>query len=120
MTTNDGSTVTGSDVGPASDAANGSGAAARLLEIAARNADELLEEARAEADELTRAAREEADRLVTTARSEAQQLRADLEEERARRSAEIARLQQMEEDHRERVRRQLKDLLAQIEGPPPS
>ena len=120
MTAEQDSTVTGTDAGPALSTADSSDAAARLLEIAARNADELLDGARAEADELKRVAREEADRLLTAARSEAQQLRDELEEERAHRSAEIARLQQLEEEHRERVRRQLKELLAQVEGDPPS
>jgi cell division septum initiation protein DivIVA len=98
MTTNDEPTMTRADA---------SGAAARLLEVAARNADELLADAKAEAEG-----------LLAAARAEAQQVRAGLEEERARHSTEIARLKQLEQEHRERVRRHANDLLAQIEAPP--
>ena len=73
-------------------------AAARLLEVAARNAEELLAEANAEAEQVKGSAREEADRLLAAARAEAQRVRADLEETRAQHSAEIARLQQVEQD----------------------
>src|SRR6187549_1224770 len=44
-------------------------AAARLLEIAARNADQLLTEAQAEADEMKASARVEADEVLTEART---------------------------------------------------
>jgi cell division septum initiation protein DivIVA len=113
-------TVTTSDAGLGGVAADGSRAAARLLEVAARNADELLAEAKAEADQLTASAREEADQLLTAARTEAQRVRADLEETRAHHSAEIARLQQIEQDHRDQMRRHLTDVLAQIEARPPA
>jgi len=119
MTTNDDSTVTTADLAPTTSAADSS-RAARLLEVAARNADELLADAKAEAQHLTASAREEADRLLTEAREEARRVRADLEETRAQHNAEIARLQQLERDHRERMRHHLTDLLAQIEAPPPS
>jgi cell division septum initiation protein DivIVA len=77
------------------------------LEVAALNADELLTEAKAEAD-----------RLVAAARAEAERLRADLEAKRAQHRAEIARLEQVEQEHRERVRRHLTDMLAQIDARP--
>jgi cell division septum initiation protein DivIVA len=106
MTTNDDRTTTTSEVVPAP-RADGSDAAARLLEVAALNADELLTEAKAEAD-----------RLVAAARAEAERLRADLEAKRAQHRAEIARLEQVEQEHRERVRRHLTDMLAQIDARP--
>jgi cell division septum initiation protein DivIVA len=92
---------------------------ARLLEVAARNADELLADAKADADQLVVAARERAEQLLTAARTEAQQVRADLEATRAQLQAEIARLQQLEHDHRDRIRRHLTELLAQIDVSPP-
>jgi cell division septum initiation protein DivIVA len=120
MNTHDDPTATTSDAGLGGIAADGSRAAARLLEVAARNADELLAEAKAEANQLTASAREKADQLLTAARAEEQRVRADLEETRAQQNAEIARLQQIEQDHRDRMRRHLTDVLAQIEARPPA
>jgi cell division septum initiation protein DivIVA len=108
------------DADPGSGGTDGSRAAARLLEVAAPNAEELLAEAKAEADQLTASAREEADQILTAARTEAQRVRANLEETRAQHNAEIARLQQIEQDHRDRMRRHLTDVLAQIEARPPA
>jgi cell division septum initiation protein DivIVA len=124
MNTHDDPTITNPDDGPAAGpggtAADGHRAAAQLLEVAARNADELLAEAKAEADQLKASAREEADQLLAAARTEAQRLRTDLEETRAQHNAEIARLQQIEQDHRDQMRHHLTDLLAQIEATPPA
>lgn len=106
------------DAAQGTSAANGSRAAARLLEMAARNADELVAEAKAEADQLTAPAREEADQILTAARTEVQRVRADLEETRVQHNEEFARLQQAEHDHRDRIRRHLTDRLAQIEASP--
>jgi cell division septum initiation protein DivIVA len=119
MTTNDDRAVATPEVVPAPRTdGSAAAAAARLLEVAARNADELLADAKAEADQLTRSARVEADRLVAAARADAEQVRTELEQERAHHSAEIARLAQVEQEHRERVRRHLTDMLAQVEAPP--
>lgn len=92
---------------------DGSRAAARLLEIAATNADQLVGEARAEAvsmvatahadaDQLTAAAhaeatqqtthaRTEADRVLAEARQEAERVTADLEHSRNEQSAQLER-----------------------------
>jgi len=51
-------------------------AAARLLEIATRNADELLGEARAEAASIVATARTDADRLTESSQAQAEQLTA--------------------------------------------
>lgn len=51
--------------------------AARLLEIAASNADELVAEAQAEAEVLLRQARTEAEELTTTTKTEAERRTAD-------------------------------------------
>ncbi|WP_148046758.1 hypothetical protein [Nocardioides pocheonensis] len=82
-------------------------AAARLLEIAARNADELLGEARAEAtaivaaaqsngDQLAESSRAQAERAIEMANAEADQLRAQAhaEAERVRTELEQTRAQQ--------------------------
>jgi cell division septum initiation protein DivIVA len=121
-------------------APDSSRAAARLLEVAARNADELLGEAtaeaaslvataRAEADQLaaasraqaeglTTSARAEADQLLAAARTEAERVQSELEEKRAAQTAEIARLELLEQEHRERMRRYLTQLLKQMEPTP--
>lgn len=107
-------------------AGDGTRAAARLLEIATRNADELLAEARTEAASIVSMAQTDADRV----RAELDQTRAehdteldrhrttvlgDLSERQAALEAEIARLRQLEEDHRNRMRTYLAEQLAQIE-----
>jgi DivIVA domain-containing protein len=107
-------------------AVEGSRAAARLLEIAARNADELLDEAKAEAASTRAAARTEAERMHaeleqtwtrqnteldlhrTTVLSEVAERQAALE-------AEVSRLRQLDQDHRDRMRDYLNQQLAQIE-----
>jgi cell division septum initiation protein DivIVA len=140
-------------------AEEGTRAAARLLELAARNADQLVDEAQAqadslvatakvdaerltaasqaEADQLIAAARAEASRALTAARLEAERVNAELEHTRTEQTAEldrhrttvlseladrqaaveaeVARLQQLETDHRDRIRSHLTALLAQIE-----
>ena len=57
--------------------AEASSAAARLLEIATRNADELVGEARAEADQILGDARTEAERLEAETKTKSDQLEAD-------------------------------------------
>jgi cell division septum initiation protein DivIVA len=83
---------------------------ARLLEIAARNADELLAEAKAEA------AQAEADRLLSEARLEAEKIRAESEESRSQATREIADLRQTEREHRERMQSHLQEMLAKVEA----
>ena len=118
-------------------------AAARLLEIAAANADRLAAESEAEAESLVSGARAEADQLLSTARAEAERLSyeldrrkeqqtAELEQHRVRTMAEvadrkagleaqIAQLRQLESDHREHLRRHLSEQLAQLDrDTPPS
>lgn len=106
-------------VAPSAGAGDSSRAAARLLEVAARNAEELLVEAKAEAEQVTASAREEAEQLLRTARAEAQRVRDELEQTRDQYSAEVTRLEQLERDHRDRMRQHLTELLTQIEADPP-
>jgi cell division septum initiation protein DivIVA len=68
-------------------AGDGISAAARLLEVATRNADELLEGARAEAASLVAAARTDADRLAEASHAEAEQVTASARAEADRLAA---------------------------------
>jgi cell division septum initiation protein DivIVA len=103
--------------------------AARLLEIATRNADELLDEARAEAASITAVAHADAERV----RAELERMRrehndeldrhgatvlADLAERRAALEAEVARLEQLGQQSRARMRGYLTEQLAQLESTP--
>jgi hypothetical protein len=93
-----------------------SSAAARLLEIAARNADQLLAEAEAEADEMRASARAEADEVLTEARTEAERVRSELEQSRIEANDEIAKLRETEQQHRDRMREHLHELMAKVEA----
>jgi hypothetical protein len=85
-------------------------AAARLLEIAARNADAIVEDARAEATAIVADARAQAEAL--TARAEEQRLEQDrahrtamqeLDERRTAVEAEVNRLAEFERRHRDHL-----------------
>jgi len=117
---------------------NATGGAARLLEVAARNADQLMGEAQAEADRVTAAAKAEAeqvtsaakadaervtsaaqaeaDRLVGEARMEAERIRAETEKSRNDATQQIAGLRQTEREHRERMQTHLQEMLAKVEA----
>lgn len=103
-----------------------SSAAAKLLEIATRNADELVEHAKNEADKIVGAARtkaerldgeskEKADRMEAEARTRAQmldsetaerrrQLFGDLEREKAKLDSEVESLRSFEREYRSRLK----------------
>jgi len=98
---------------PARDAAS---AAARLLEIAALNADQLLAEAQSEADQMKADARNESDQVLSEARSEAEKVRAELEVSRNQANEELARLRQTEQEHRDRMRNHLHEMLAKVDA----
>jgi len=89
-------------------------AAARMLELAQRTADEHVAQAKAEAD-----------RLVTDARVNAQRVTADLEHEQAALKTRIEELKAFEREYRTRLRTylegQLRDLeqMAAVPGSPP-
>ena len=110
-------------------AGDGISGAARLLEIATRNADELLGEARAEAASITAAAHVDAERvhaeLEKTRTEQSDELDrhratvlAQLVERQAALGAEVARLEQLVQDSRGRMRSFLTEQLAQIESTP--
>ena len=122
------------------DGPDGSQAAARLLEMTARETDQWRSEARSEAAaivagareeaaKLVRAAREEAEHLVTSARDEAAQTTNDARVEayqvrqettalRKRHDEDIARLQQVATEHRERLRHHLTEMLHRVDSTP--
>jgi DivIVA domain-containing protein len=103
-----------------------SNAAARLLEIATRNADELVEDAKNEADKIVGAARTKAERLESEAKGKADRLEADarqrsqmldtetaerrqqmfgdLEKERDKLSGEVENLRSFEREYRSRLK----------------
>jgi DivIVA domain-containing protein len=103
-----------------------SNAAARLLEIATRNADELVDGAKNEADKIIGEARTKAERLESEAKSKAdrlesdartraqmldsetaerrQQLFGDLEREKDKLTAEVEKLHSFEREYRSRLK----------------
>ena len=122
------------------DGSDGSHAAARLLEMTARETDQWRADARSEAAvivtaartesaEIVRAAREEAERLVTAAREEAErtahdarveahQVREETSAARRHHDEEIARLRETATEHREQLRRHLTDMLDRVDSTP--
>ena len=115
-----------------------SSAAARLLEIAARNADELVADAKNQADKVLGEARTKserleseskakADRLDSDARSRSQMLDAEtaerrqqqfgeLEKEKARLNAEVETLRSFEREYRSRLKGYFTQQLEALEG----
>src|SRR6478735_5119836 len=103
-----------------------SNAAARLLEIATRNADELVEDAKNEADRIGGAARTKAERVESESKTKAdrmeadarqrsqmldsetaerrQQMFGDLEKERDKLNSDVETLRQFEREYRSRLK----------------
>jgi DivIVA domain-containing protein len=118
--------------------ADASSAAARLLEIATRNADELVADAKDQADRIVGAARTKAerlegeskvkaDRLESDARSRSQmldsetaerrqQMFGDLEKEKDKLSHEVENLRSFEREYRSRLRSYFKQQLEALDG----
>ncbi len=106
--------------------ADASSAAARLLEIAGRNADELIDGAKDEADKIIGEARTKAERLESESKAKAERLESDartraqmldaetaerraqlfgdLEKERDKLSSEVETLRAFEREYRSRLR----------------
>jgi cell division septum initiation protein DivIVA len=125
-------------LGGPDDAPEGSPAAVRLLEMTARETDQwradarsesaaIVAAARKEAEDLVRAAREQADRLLTSAREEAAQTANDARVEayqvreetsaaRTRHEEDVARLQEVASEHRQRLRRHLTEMLDRVDS----
>jgi DivIVA domain-containing protein len=126
--------------------ADASSAAARLLEIATRNADELVEEAKNEADRIVGEARTKAERLESESKGKADRLEADartraqmldsetaerrqqmfgdLEKERDKLNSEVENLRSFEREYRSRLKsyftQQLEALTGSSEATVPS
>lgn len=118
-----------------------SSTAARLLEIAARNADEVVtdaknqagviiaeaqteaerldQESRARADEVESDARERADLLDSEIVAKRQQLFGDLERERDTLNGEVQHLRVFEREYRSRLKNYFAAQLAQLDGDQP-
>jgi len=123
---------------PPATVAEASGAAARLLEIATRNADELvadakdqadriLAEARTKSERMEHEARGKADRLESDARTRAQKLDSEtterrqqlfgqLEKDRDRLAQEVEHLRAFEREYRSRLKHYFQSQLSQLEG----
>ncbi|KQY64814.1 cell division protein DivIVA [Nocardioides sp. Root151] len=120
--------------------AQASNAAARLLEIATRNADELVEDAKNEADKIVGEARTKAerleseskvksDRLESDARSRSQmldsetaerrqQMFGDLEKERDKLNTEVENLRSFEREYRSRLKSYFTQQLESLDSAP--
>lgn len=118
--------------------AQASGAAARLLEIATRNADEVVADAKNQADTILAEAQTKSERLENDARSKADRLEADararadkldsetaakraqlfgdLERDRDKLTGEVEHLRAFEREYRSRLRNYFSSQLAQLEG----
>jgi cell division septum initiation protein DivIVA len=99
-------------LGPAESA---SGGPARILELAARSADQLLAEARADAEQIKAVARAEADLILASARSDAERTLVVIEESRARIRGDAARLRQARWERHEQIREHLPTWLAEVD-----
>jgi DivIVA domain-containing protein len=118
--------------------ADASSAAARLLEIATRNADELVGEAKDTADKIVGEARTKAERLESESKVKAdrlesdartrsqmldsetaerrQQLFGDLEKEKDKLNAEVENLRSFEREYRSRLKSYFQQQLAALDG----
>ncbi len=108
-------------------AAEASGAALRLLELATRNADEVVAEAKEEAQQIVGAARTEAETLEHEARSRAHnvdaeteakrmELLGDMERERTRLDSEVDTLRAFEREYRSRLKSYFTEQLQALDG----
>ena len=115
-----------------------SNAAARLLEIATRNADELVDEAKNEADKIVGEARTKAERLESESKTKADRLEADartraqmldsetaerrqqmfgdLEKERDKLNSEVENLRSFEREYRSRLKSYFTQQLEALDG----
>lgn len=104
-----------------------SGAAARLLELATRNADEVVADAHSQSETILAEARTNVDRMEADARARAQELDAetaerrrqlfgDLEKDRDRLARDVEQLSAFEREYRSRLKKYFSSQLAQLEG----
>ncbi len=98
--------------------AEASSAAARLLEIAGRNADEVVESAKSDADRIIGEARTRSQMLDSETAEKRQQLLGDLEKEKVRLNGEIETLRTFEREYRSRLKSYFTQQLAALETNP--
>ena len=118
--------------------ADASSAAARLLEIATRNADELVGEAKDQADKIVGEARTKAERLESESKTKSdrmesdartrsqmldsetaerrQQLFGDLEKEKEKLNGEVENLRSFEREYRSRLKSYFQQQLSALDG----
>lgn len=118
--------------------ADASSAAARLLEIATRNADELVNDAKAEADKILGGAKASAERLASESKARADKMDADargraqaldteiaakrqehlgqLEKDKSQLASEIENLRAFEREYRSRLKSYFNQQLAALDG----
>ena len=124
--------------GPITTVSQASGAAARLLELATRNADELVAEAHDQSDKIVAEARTKAERMENEARTKADRMESDararvqkldsetaerrqqlfgyLEKDRERLAREVEHLRSFEREYRSRLKNYFTSQLAQLDG----
>ena len=85
-------------------AAEASGAALRLLELATRNADEVVAEAKEEAEKIEQEARSRAHNLEAETAGKREELLGDIERERTRLNGEVDTLRAFEREYRSRLK----------------
>ena len=95
--------------------AEASSAAARLLEIAGRNADEVVNEAKAHADQILGEARTRSQMLDSETAERRSQLMGDLEKEKVRLNGEIETLRTFEREYRSRLKSYFSQQLAALD-----
>lgn len=118
--------------------ADASSAAARLLEIATRNADELVNDAKSEADKILGGAKATAERIANESKARADKMDADargraqaldteiaakreehlgqLEKDKSRLGSEIENLRAFEREYRSRLKSYFNQQLAALDG----
>ncbi len=108
-------------------AAEASGAALRLLELATRNADEVVAEAKVEAEQIVVSAKSQAETLEQDARTRAKhvdaeteakrtELLGDMERERTRLDSEVDTLRAFEREYRSRLKSYFTEQLQALDG----
>jgi vacuolar-type H+-ATPase subunit H len=92
--------------------------AAEIVAVAQREASAMVRSAQRAADTMVEAAKAEATRTVDDARATADEVLTVLSQRRAREEAELARLQQLAQDHAHHLRQHATDILDRLDADP--
>lgn len=90
--------------------------AAEIVAVARQEAETLLRTAQREADGMVEAARVESVKTIADANSSADGVRAESEKQRSFAEAEVARLQQVADDHAQHLRQHLNEVLSRLDS----